>query len=498
LPSKRQLVQKAVSWLVVALGALPGLYGLVMLSRDWVPEDHVRPDWLTLWLQAVGLAILGLVFLIASSAALRHRRLAGLSFLISAPVAAFCLAFEDAYLRPPFRGYDWRSPSLVTAILFVCVLFIPFYAPLATTRDRKRAVPLFLILALLSGLVFRLSPWSAVLLPRLVPLSALFLVFGAFWLATDKLGWPRLVAARSKSLPGRLATVLIGCILVAILVLAGTFALSARESDPWGPDCGERQLFARPLGSGHAVFTARAVRVGHTTRILGKWAGGWAIGLVQKRFWGLPWWSPRLVLLTNYPFWEGQTYFIDGRRDPRLLNRFLPIVEAGHCTSTRPVADATIQLHLLQDAPSPNGARIVGQVWDHRRPEVLSAAQTLPVVSLEGLSDAAIEAVQEQRRYEFLSRPLRQTPLAGARIRVTGSSRCMIVTADRDGFYGVAGLPPDDYTLELLDVPDTQRAVNGSVKKKELLEKKLIRADLYIFGNRAIEGRARDSSTPDQ
>jgi len=495
LALRRPLGQKAISWLVVALGPLPGLYGLVMLAQSWVPENHTRPDWFTLWLQAAGEAVLGLVFLTASFAALRHRRRAGISFLLSAPIAVFCFAFEDPYIGVPFRGFDWRSPSLLVALIFVCLFFIPLYVPLVATRNRKRASCLFLILALLSGLAFRLSPWSPVLLPRLVPLSVLFLGFGAFWLGTGKLGWSALAATRSKSQPKRLAAGFAGCVLVGVLVVLGTFAVSALESDPWGSDCGGRVLFARPLEPGHAVFTARVVRAGHTTKVSGRWAGSWAIGRVQKRFWGLPWWSPHWVLLTNYAFWEGETYFVDGRRDTRLLNRFLPIVEAGHCTRTGPLAESAIEMRLLQAAPGTSELGIAGRVLDERGPEEPRLPQTHAQFRWDELSEAEIQAVEEQLRYQVVAHHVRDVPIPNARVRIVGSSgAARIVSADRDGLYQVLALPADDYRLELLDLPGTQRSASRPVGRQELLQERFVRSDVYVHWDGAIEGRIRGLS----
>jgi hypothetical protein len=490
LALRQPLGQKAISWLVVALGALPGVYGLVMLAQSWVPENHTGPDWFTPWLRAAGEAALGLVFLTASFAALRHRRRAGMWFLLSAPIAVFCFAFEDPYMGAPFREYDWRSPSLPIDLMFVCLFFIPLYVPLFATRNRKRAAFLFLILALLSGLAFRLSPWSPVLLPRIVACSVPFLVFGAFWLGTGKLGWPALAAARPKSLPKRLAAGFAGCVLVGVLVVLGTSALSARQSAPWGWDCEGRVLFARPLEAGHAVFTARAIHVGHATMISGRWAGGWAIGLVQKRFWGLPWWSPYWVLLTNYPFWEGETYFVDGTRDTRLLNRFLPIVEAGPCTRTGPLARSTVEMRLLQAAPGPSELGIVGRVVDERGPVELRLPHTQAPIKWDELSDAEIHVVQEQLRYHVVAQRVRDVPIPNARVRIIGSSGvARIVSADRNGFYQALALPADDYRLELLDVPGTQRAASLPVGKPELLQERFVRSDVYVHWDGAIEGR---------
>jgi hypothetical protein len=110
------------------------------------------------------------------------------------------------------------------------------------------------------------------------------------------------------------------------------------------------------------------------------------------------------------------------------------------------------------------------------------------------MSDAEIDALLERRRYSVVTNRRTDRPLPGVRIRVTGSTRSVIVTTDQDGLYEVAGVPSDDYKLEVLDLPKTQTAVNSTVKKEELLEKKLVWKDLYLFWNGAIEGRIQGLS----
>ena len=151
----------------------------------------------------------------------------------------------------------------------------------------------------------------------------------------------------------------------AMLCLAATFALAIWQSSTFGPDCSGRRISTQPLFPGHSVFTAHLIRVGHSTRASGRWLGDWAIGRVQDRFWGLSSWT-HVVLLTNGTFWEGEKYFIDGSPSQGLLARFLPIVEAGPCARTKPIVDATLELHLLRERTSAKSRRLVGYV---RRPE---------------------------------------------------------------------------------------------------------------------------------
>src|SRR6202040_3725817 len=89
-------------------------------------------------------------------------------------------------------------------------------------------------------------------------------------------------------------------------------------------------------------------------------------------------------------------------------------------------------------------------------------------------------------------RPVRGAPFAGIRVSVTGSSRTTIVTTDREGIYDVADLPPDNYTLKMIDLPDTQYAVDRGVEKEWLKRSGLIEVDFRVDWNGTIEGRVRD------
>jgi hypothetical protein len=110
------------------------------------------------------------------------------------------------------------------------------------------------------------------------------------------------------------------------------------------------------------------------------------------------------------------------------------------------------------------------------------------------MSDAEIQAILDQREYSIVAYRETKRPLPGARIRVTGPTVSVLVTADRDGCYEVAGLPADDYHLELLDVPEMQRAWNITVKRQELLEKKIVNTELRLFWDGAIQGTIRGLS----
>lgn len=467
MPPKRLFAKKAASWLVAALGIIVGFSGLTISGLRWIPDPKTDAYWLRPWIQTAGIGLLGLMFLTASIFALRRRRRAGLVFLVFGPIVAFCFAFERVgFYKPDAQGNDlFYTPFLSTALSMSLVFFVPFVIPLFVIRNRRRALYLFLILATAVSLMFAFSPWTASLLPRLAGLSALFVLFGLFWLGTDKLGWPSLIATRPRSLQRRIANALALCAVVAIVDIAATFALSAWSSSTWLPDCGGGGLFAQPKYPDHAVFTARLILVGRTSETIfpAGMVGDWDVGVVQDRFWGVHSWL-HLVLLTNHIFWKHQTYFIDGRRADGALTRFLPIVRAGRCGArSRPLIDAALELRVLHEKLPVGGARIIGYV---RKPEPFTQGLTPPV-------------------------PHR--PFAGAKITVTGPSGKTVAVADRDGIYEIDGLAPDDYTLAL-ELPDTQIVPERKLTKEELIRNKLVEAGFQVDWNGTIDGVVKDAT----
>jgi hypothetical protein len=253
-------------------------------------------------------------------------------------------------------------------------------------------------------------------------------------------------------------------VAVVILDIAATLAMTAWQSSLWGPDCSGRALFTKAAFPGHAVFTARLIYVGHkNTDRLGWQAGDWAIGIVQDRFWGLPRWNSHLVLLTHAIFWEGETYFIDGRRPKGLLTRLLPIVEAGPCARSRPIVDATIDLRALHQSLPSSGARIIGYV---RKPELFT---------------------------QGLTPPTPHTPFIGATITATSPSGKTVAVTDQEGVYEIDNLPPDDYTLTV-DLPQTQSAPVRKLKREDFVHSKLIEQDFQVSWDGSIEGTIKDAA----
>ena len=427
-----------LSWLVVTLGLLIGFLALARFGMSWPPFHDDLPGWLLNWIGYGGAALLGPVFLAATIVGVRDRKRAGIIFLSSMPVAVFCLAYPSAgYLVWHSDGSGWfEPPEIPTAIGLTSLFFLLIFSALLAIRYKKRFVYLFVVVAVLAGIVFGRSHWTKAFLPSFGGWSALFLVFGVFWLGTDKRGWPSLLLPRQCSVSRRVAAVVLTIIVVFCVDVTVTFGLSALGSSLWSGDCGGHGPSVRPRSPYHAVFTARLVFVGRSIEALthspsnflsskgyDARVGDWVIGVVQEKFWGLPSWTPRLVLLTNFVYWKGETYFVDGSRGRGLLTERLPIVEGGLCGGrTRPIGDAIVDLRLLHE-PSSTGTRLIGYV---REPEKFVGGLVPPV-------------------------PFKLA--TGAKISVTGPAGTRVITTDPSGVYEMDDLPLGDYTLQLL-APD--------------------------------------------
>jgi hypothetical protein len=473
-PSAKSLfVRKALSWIIVALGLLLGFLCLSFSGTAWLPNRDTNPYWYKPLVGIAGVAFAGLMLVAASLIARRDRRRAGLVFLISTPIIAFCLSYPDAgYLVwEKTQGGVFYSPFLWVAAGLSLLFFAPFVVSLYALPNKKRALYLFFISAVVVGPIFVRSQWSASLLPRLAGWSVPTVALALFWLRTGASGWTALVEQRKISPFRRVFAIVMVCLLVAGVAIVTTLALVAWQSSSYSGDCGGRGLFSQPAFPGQAVFTARLVRTGHTvhaTEDSRKWAGDWALGVVQEKFWGLPAAWPRFVLLTNNIFWEGETYLIDGSRPHGLLTEFLPIIEAVPCSRTRSVVDATVDLRLLHERPIRRGARIMGVV-QHSEPF-----------------------------RQWPSPPVAHTPLAGARVDLMGSSGTTVVTTDQAGIYEIDDLQPDNYTLKV-ELHDTQttREEHGperqrEIRKEEFTRQPVIERDFHVAWNGTIEGTVKD------
>jgi hypothetical protein len=390
-------------------------------------------------------------------------------FLVCAPIVAFCLAFPSTgYLKWEADGAGvFYSPFFSTALGLSLLFFAPFLLPLCLFRCGKRAFYLFLPLAIVVSPFFVFSRWTTSLLPWLTGWSALFVAFGCFWLGTNRLGWVPLVQWHPKTTYSRTTCLVISSLLVLSLDIALTLGFSALFSSLFSGDCRGKPPFVHPESQSHAVFTARTVFVGRSIEALTREAdlfhragiqnhrvGDWAIAIVQERFWGLSSW-PRLVLLTNFIYWQGEAYFIDGDRSHGFVTRHLPIVAGGiGCSRTRPERDAIIDLRLLRARSSAGGVRIIGYVW------------------------------KDEPFTRGLVPPTPHYAFADTKINVKGPTGVRTFAADKEGIFEVGDLAPDDYILTV-GLPEGQVAAELKVTKEEMLREQVIEADFHVRSNSA-------------
>jgi len=346
-----------LSWFVAFVGLAVCEYRLILAGVDGV--DGIAWDHLLAGtIHVLGPGVFGLL-------ALRDRRWAAFCFLVCGPVVAFVMAYPASGVwERDGESVGYYLPPIWLAIDLTVLFFAPLV--LVAFATGKRVFYGFPLWAIAATTAFFPSNWTPLLLKPLFAWSASYLGFGAFWLVTARLGWPRLQVSWPKSRTRRFA---LGCTLIlvaAVVDVAGMLAWVASHSSTWRPDCSGYRLPTIPFNSSHAVFTALVIRTGHSVRAIGKSGGSWAIGVVEQRYWGVPSWKPQFVLLTGSWFVEDETFLISGYRAEGLLTRFLPIVSTQYCAvGADPIAEAEIPLRLLNDPSTP--IQIIGQVRSPKR-----------------------------------------------------------------------------------------------------------------------------------
>jgi hypothetical protein len=476
----RPKLKYTLGWFVAALGSFLGLFALAGFGMSWLPLGDHDPGWFLRWLSLFGIGLFGVGFLAGSLTAPRNPMRGGILFLGFLPATAFCLAYpESGFLvwHSDGGGY-FETPLPWTAVGLTLLFFTPFVAPLFTLRNKKRAAIVFAVAVAVAAPVFVLSRWTSVLLPHLLVSASPLLLFGLFWLGTHRLHWPVLIQSRPQGLSRRIAGVVFICLAILCADIAMTFVRAALNSSLFSGDCSGKPLFTHAESPYHAVFTARAIYVGlslhtmlqsrnnpnalHDPRV-----GEWAIGVVQERFWGVPQRWPHLVLLTDFVYWKGETYFIDGSREHGLLSNALPIVGARvNCSRSRPVKDAVVDLRVLRQPPA-DVTRIIGYV---RQPGPYDGFTTPPT-----------------------------TPkfLVGARVDASGPAGTISITTDASGIYQFDGLPAGDYTVQVA-VPENQVAgqfhFDASPTEVHLRTNALVERNFNLYWNGRIEGSVRDDA----
>lgn len=327
-----------------------------------------------------------------------------LVFIAGLFVSIFGLGELGARHKPRFDEY-WTEWIITIAIGVFG--FAPLAASLKGLKNRRVAGFIYAGGAL--ALVFcALWIWFSridylkVFAVLAIAVAVLFAALSSFWLLTARRNWPPLLLPAPCSWKRIMAMVLVGIGMFVIIV-----AVSVCVGIPGGSgiDCGPSQPFASPHRPGNAVFIARAVVVrGWPARLIN--VKELPFGIVEKQFWGLPWWDERIVLIA-LPLHEGEVYFVDGTRMQGLLTQFLPVVEVIHCNRTNLLKYATVDLRVLHDGPPRDGARIIGEV-------------------------------RRDRQWE---------KAVGVKVLISGPHGIIETETDKEGIYDVTGLPAGPYSI---------------------------------------------------
>jgi hypothetical protein len=350
---------------------------------------------------------------VLQSALLTNKILSWVAVIGGVVVGALGLAFLER------RWGDTESLSgwsfLSAAALFG---FIPLFASLIATRDRRRAGFLFLsstpfalatlFLSDIDRLRYGMVRWYDLLGYSFLATLVAFVVPGLFWIGTHRLNWvPVMSRPESTSLQRRVFGLAATAILLLGLVLISSVVLAVLIPGFFGVDCTKRAHISSLGYPGQVVVVARVVRtVGPCEQFSDRRMCGGAVAVVQERFWGT---RSRIVLLTQGFFEVGEQYLIDGVHADRPLTRFLPIIGFRPCNHSARLKDAEADLRILRDRSPRSGVRIIGSVT----------------------------------RYDGKEREADP----GRNVVIAGPLGTVTITTDKQGIYDLTGLPPGRYEV---------------------------------------------------
>lgn len=336
------------------------------------------------------------------------------------------------------RDVSYRGPGLSGWIYTFALVFItgllPVFSCSVALRNRKWGASVCFYSGLLLGLWF-VWPMIRPAFPRelsqrsgasggldLEYLGFTFLLLalpGVFWFTTDRLRWEPMLPKGGIRLGATVVTM--SLFLVVVSVSAVVTDLYSVSNDSF--ECHfYMPPFAKQQFPEQAVFEARVLQTGllwppraTATKYPRAWRKRWALAVVNRHFWGLPWWDHKFVVLVDFDrgvhdfFVPGETYFIDGRRRPGSLTRYLPIFGT-FCTRTDFLKDAEIDLRIIQDGLPSDGIRILGR--------------TLKLTTDD--------------RWEYVS---------GVKVIVRGPAGDRVTVSDQNGVFDFLGLPPGQYEI---------------------------------------------------
>jgi hypothetical protein len=348
-----KFLKSLVDRLALGAGVVSGTIALALLGVRPIPLGETFGYWVSY----LAFAAWGLVLISASFGALRSRKLSAAMLLLCVPVVGISLVLIQVRYRYPDAAREFLQVSVIA-----------------------------------------LAP----------PLG-----LSSYWWISHKLGWTSVCQTRFNSQVWKVAAfALIAVFIFSVLFSSALFFASQRPG--FSVNCKKGPPFASPTNPQHAVFTARIVSVccSAPERLFPSF-GGFAVAIVTKRFWGLPWWNPGIVFLTQDISYIREPLFVSGALQPGILGNLLSIVEISICGRTTYLQNAQIDLRLLRDGPPKGSIRVIGETYR----TVLSP------------------------KYHYEKIP-------SVIVRIKGPDGTITTVSDADGIYDVSGLPPGAYTFQ--------------------------------------------------
>jgi hypothetical protein len=339
-------------------------------------------------------------------------------------LAACILGLAAFGARPKPGSYGYLTEWIITLSILILGL-VPLAASLMILKRQRAAALTYAagtVGSIFCGLWIWLSRVDGLKELASLPLAVagLFAILSTFWWFASQRDWPPLLSRSRPSWKRKAAMVLVGsCMLLMILLGAFRLGISAGS----GIDCNGSSPFAKPTETDQAVFVARTIVVqGWPARLLN--VDELPFGIVEKPFWGLPWWDQKIVLI-GIPLLDRESYFVDGTRMHGFLTQFLPIIELRPCSRTNVLRNAAVDMRVLNDGPPRVGVRIIGRVVHWGLAGSLSEGAVGVEVSISGLHGSTTVKTDEHGIYEVSGLPPgRYVIVANTGSRTLGVNRC--------------------------------------------------------------------------
>lgn len=263
-------------------------------------------------------------------------------------------------------------------------------------------------------------------------------------------------------------------------------------------------------------YSDRAVFTAHVTQLMGRvynWDGkrqsGQVLAVVRQRFWGVPWYWPKVVVLDggffcNIVLEEGQDYLVSGRR-----MRY-GVLDVSGCSRTQLLETAQVDLRVLDGShcAAPGGTMIghVRRVGDRFRGDVFVPGVSLRFRDQDGKTYQALsdkDGVYELQHlaagtYTLDSHLTQSEYLAGGFTVESGLCREADVGL---GDYDIAGklLPGLGYQVmvELVAVDSPDSWINGGLQSDgKFYFKNVPDGEYLLVVSSSLQGKGNDLYYP--